>query len=95
MGGDAQHVQPKSFQQLLSLLVRLSLVRVNGSVDLDDEPRFVAIEVYNEGSDWLLPAELEVSQLSISQRAPKHSLARLWLLPEVSSDLHHAPLNRW
>ena len=88
-------MQPKTFQQLLSLPVCLSLVGVNGSVDLDDEPRFVAIEVYNEGPDWLLPAELEASQVPISQCVPKHSLARLWLLPEVSSDLHHAPLNRW
>ena len=71
-------MQPKSLQQLLSLPVRLLMALVNGSVNLDDEPRFVAIEVYDEGPDWLLPAELEASQLSISQCAPKHSLARLW-----------------
>ena len=70
-------MQAKALQQLLSLPVCGSLISVDRSVDLDDKRRFVAIEVYDEGTDRLLPAELVASQLSHSQRAPEQGLTRL------------------
>ncbi len=58
-------------QKLGSALVRVQLVSVLRTVELDNEPRFQAKEICEKWSDWILPAELESQELAATQARPQ------------------------
>jgi hypothetical protein len=47
------------------------MFRMLSAVKLNDNPWFEGGEVNDECFDWLLPAELDIFKLAVSQRAPE------------------------
>jgi len=74
--GEAQHVVAPAFQVLLSHGVSLSLLLVDGTVDLNDQSRFAGVEVHDIAPDGMLASEFGVAELAFAQALPECGLSR-------------------
>jgi hypothetical protein len=57
-----------------SLLVLICAIVVAHAVELDDQPHFRAVEIYNVGFDDMLPSELHAAETSVTKNSPENSL---------------------
>jgi hypothetical protein len=60
--GNPHESQTQRLQQFLTPFIRFALMFVDSSVNLDDQPLRMGVEVDDEGTDGLLPPKLDAFQ---------------------------------
>jgi hypothetical protein len=70
---EAHNTEAGLREQFFSLGVTLSLRVMNSAIDFDRQPVFDTAKIKHEGTDWMLPTELESVQASATQLLPQAS----------------------
>jgi hypothetical protein len=68
--GEANHAVAFRVQPGRALLIVFLLVRVGIAIDLHYKSTGGTVEVYDEGADGMLAAELEAGELPVAQAGP-------------------------
>ena len=73
--GEAKHHVTGALEKLRSLSIAIPLRCVDIAIEFHDESFFRTAEVCDEGSDWMLTAELDAMEFAAAQCLPEHSLS--------------------
>src|SRR5581483_7287074 len=94
LGPQPQDHDAERLEQRLTVPVSFLLEVVNRAVDFDGQPGTGAVEIDDEGTYWLLPAEPDPGALS-PKGLPEPVLRSRRLLPELARPQGHLPFEQW